>query len=69
MRRLEGFSINPRRVNGATRSPAKPSQQLAHNHRAANAEDGNRPGLPQQDVDELVQLRIRHATEGSSFVA
>jgi hypothetical protein len=69
MRRLEGFSINPRLVNGATCSPPKPSQQLAQNHRAANAKGGNRPGLPQQDVDELVQLRIRHATESSSFVA
>jgi hypothetical protein len=69
MRRLEGFSIDPRLVHGATRPPPKPSQQLAQNHRAANAKDGNRPGLPQQDVDELVQMCIRHATERSSFAA
>jgi len=69
MRRLEGFSIDPRLVHGATCPPPKPSQQFAQNYRAANAKDGNRPGLPQQNVDELVQLRSRHATESSSFVA
>jgi hypothetical protein len=69
MRRLEGLSIDPRLMNGATRPPSKPSQQFAQNYRAANAEDRNRPGLPQQDVDELVPMRSRHARESSSFVA
>jgi hypothetical protein len=69
MRRLERSSVEPRCLDGAIGSPPEPSQQFAQNHCATNAKDGNRPGLPQQDVDELVQLRIGHAGESSSFVA
>jgi hypothetical protein len=69
MRRLDGFSVDARFVNGATGSPTEPSQQFAQNDCAANAKEGDRPGFPQQNMDELVHLRIRHGTKSSSFVA
>ena len=50
-------------------TPPEPAQHFAHYDRAANAKDGDRPRFPQQNMDELVQLRIRHATESSSFAA
>jgi hypothetical protein len=69
MRRLEGFSVDAWFVNDATGSPTEPSQQFAQHHRPANAKQDDRPGFPEQNMDELVQLRIWHATESSSFVA
>ena len=41
------------------------AQQFPRDDRAAAAKDGHRPRPPHQSVDDLVQLRIRHAAESS----
>jgi hypothetical protein len=69
MRRLDGFSVDTRFVDGPTGSQPEPSQQFAQDDCADKAKKGDRPGLPEQNVNELVQLRIRHAKRSSSFAA
>jgi len=69
MKRLECFPVRSRFMNMPDGTPPEPAQHFAHYDRAANAKDGDRPRFPQQNMDELVQLRIRHATESSSFAA
>jgi hypothetical protein len=50
-------------------SPAEPSHQFAQDDPTHDAKHDYRPRFPEQNMDELVQLRIRHATESSSFAA
>ena len=60
MRRLERSVVRSRCTNVPYGSPPDPAQQFAQHNPTATAKDGHRPGLPQQNVHELVKLRIGH---------
>jgi hypothetical protein len=69
MRRFDRYPIRSRLMENTGRSPSDPAQQLTQHDRADKAEDNHRPRLPQQGVDELVQVRVWHAKKSSSFSA
>ncbi len=48
-------------MNGQSDSSCDPAHQLAQDDHPATEKDNYRPGLPDQSVDELVQLHTGHA--------
>jgi hypothetical protein len=60
MRRLERSLVRSRFTNGACGPSPDPAQEFAQYNPAKSAKDDYRPGLPQQSVHELVELRIGH---------
>jgi len=69
MRSAQRFLVWTGFMNPSRGAVPQPAQQFPHDDCAATAKDGQRPRPPHQSVDNLVQLRVRHAAESSSFVA
>jgi hypothetical protein len=69
MRRLERGRGRARFMNVAPGSPPNPANQFPQHQGSAAAKGEERPGLPDQGVHELAQLRIWHEENWSSFAA
>ena len=69
MRRFDCFPMRSRFMKNAVRSAPDPAQQLPQHDRADKAENEHRPRLPEQHLNKLVHVRVRHAWKWSSFIA
>ena len=69
MRRFDRFSVGSWCTKGPCDPSRDPVHQFAQYNRATTAKDDYRPCLPDQSLDKLVNLRIRHIDTCCEFRA